>query len=426
MSAPRRSWWPDPLERRVALRYLAGRKSSRFASLNTKIAIAGVAIGVAALIVVLGIINGLRNDLRDKILVGNPHLHVLTFGANLRVNDWRAVLDSVRQDPDVVAAAPEVLVKTLVLNSANYPAAADVIGLDPDTGAVAVTALPQAITDGALDFRTTQDTVDGGIIIGYRLANRLSTYVGDVVSLISPNDVQNRNRALGVPTVRPWLFEVVGTFNTGMYQYDDEFIVMRLSEAQQFAGLGNAVSGIQIRVRDPWKAQEVGRRIETQLGYPYRTIAWQEQNQSLFGAMQLEKLGMALVITFISVVAAFNIIGTLTMIVGERTREIGILLAMGLRPASIGRIFVAQGATIGVVGTGLGLILGFTVAFVLDGSQLIRIDPSIYFIDHLPVHIEPFDVIAIMIVSLAIALAATIPASRFASRLQPVEAIRHE
>jgi lipoprotein-releasing system permease protein len=420
-----RRFWPTRIERRIALRYLTGRKASRFASLNTKIAIAGVAIGVAALIVVLGVINGLHNDLRDKILVGNPHIHVLTFGANLRIPDWRAVRDSIETDPDVVAAAPAVMVKSVIQNTAGYAAAVDVIGFDPDTGSAAVTPLPSAISPGALAFKTTQDSVDGAVILGYRLAEQLSTYPGDIVKLVSIPSVKV-NRALGAPTYRTWFFEVVGTFNTGMFQYDASFAVMRLDQAQRFADLDDAVSGVQVRVRDPWRAPEVAARLSAGLGYPYRTITWQEQNQSLFGAMKLEKLGMALVITFISVVAAFNIIGTLTMIVGERTREIGILVAMGLTPRSIGRIFVGQGATIGVIGTSLGLALGVAIAFVLDGSRLIRIDPSIYFIDHLPVQVEPLDVVAVVGVSLAIALAATIPAARFASRLEPVEAIRHE
>ncbi|MGE3618782.1 MAG: ABC transporter permease [Gemmatimonadales bacterium] len=421
-----RRFWPSAIERRIALRYLTGRKASRFASLNTRIAIAGVAIGVAALIVVMGVINGLHDDLRDKILVGNPHLHVLTIGANLRMDDWQAVLDTVRTDPDVVAAAPEVLVKSVVANAANYPVAVDIVGLDPDTGSVAVTPLPKAVSEGGLEFKTTIDSVEGGIVLGYRLAEMLSVYPGDVIRAVSFNDARTINRALGVPTIRPWVFEVVGTFNTGMYQYDAGFAVLRLDVAQRFAGLGQAVSGLQVRVRDPWTADVVARRLADRLGWPNRTMAWQEQNASLFGAMKLEKLGMALVIAFITLVAAFNIIGTLTMIVGERTREIGILLAMGLTPRAIGRLFVAQGATIGVVGTSLGLITGFALAFVIDGSELIKIDPSIYFIDHLPVSIQALDVVAVVAVSLLIALAATIPASRYASRLEPVDAIRHE
>jgi lipoprotein-releasing system permease protein len=420
---------PSRLERRIAVRYLRGRKASRFTSLNTRIATAGVAIGVAALIVILGIMTGLRNDLRDKILVGNPHIHVLTFGTTLRVDDWRRALDTIRTDRDVVAAAPEVLVKSLILNAADYPAAIDVVGLEPDTSAFAVTTLPRRI-EGDLSFRPRRDTtdlgfpVDGGIVLGRRLAARLSSYVGDVVTVISGNDVTRVNRAIGRPTPRYWQFEVTGTFDTGMFQYDDA--VMRLDVAQEFAGLGDAVSGIQVRVRDPWRAPEVAARLVERLGYPYRAVAWQDQNQSLFGALKLEKLGMGLIITFITIVAAFNIIGTLTMIVGEKTREIGILLAMGLTQRAIGRVFVAQGAAIGAVGTGVGLALGGGIAWLLNSSRLIRIDPSIYFIDHLPVHVQPLDVGIVILVSLSIALAATLPAARWAAALQPVEAIRHE
>jgi lipoprotein-releasing system permease protein len=420
-----RRLFPSRLERRIAIRYLRGRTASRFTSLNTRIATAGVAIGVAALIVVLGIMNGLHNDLRDKILVGNPHLHVLTYGASLRMDNWRDALEVVRADPDVVAATPEVIEKSLIMNTSQYAAAVDVLGLDPDTSAAAVITLPRAI-DGDLSFTVSSDSVDGAIVLGARLASRLNAYKGDIVTLIPKNDLSRINRTVGRPTWRYWFFEVTGTFNTGMFQYDDGFAVMRLDVAQRFAGLGEAVSGIQVRVRDPWAAPAVAARLSEQLGYPFRTVAWQEQNQSLFGALKLEKLGMGLIITFITIVAAFNIIGTLTMIVGEKTREIGILMAMGLTRRSIGRIFLAQGASIGLVGTAIGLVLGIGVGLVLNSSQVIRIDPSIYFIDHLPVQVEPLDIGIVVLVASTIALLATLPTSRWAARLEPVEAIRHE
>lgn len=418
--------WPTPLERRIGLRYLRGRKASRFTNLSAKIATAGVAIGVAALIVVLGITNGLHDDLRDKILVGNPHLHILTYGSNLRVENWREILDTVRRDPEVVAAAPEVLIKSLGFNSDGYPADIEVVSFDPDTGRAAVTRLPYTVSKGGLSLVPTRDSVDGAILLGYRLADRLSSYVGDVVTLYSAGDFRRKNAATGLPDPRSWRFEVTGTFETGMFQYDDQFAVLRLDIAQQFAGLGDAVSGVQVRIKDPWRARVVGARIDSLLGYPSRTVAWQDQNASLFGALKLEKLGMGLIITFITIVAAFNIIGTLTMIVGEKTREIGILLAMGLTPRSVGRIFLAQGAMIGVVGTAVGVLSGLLIGFLLDGSELIKIDPSTYFIDHLPVHIQILDVVAVVAISLLIALLATVPASRWAARLQPVDAIRHE
>jgi lipoprotein-releasing system permease protein len=416
---------PSSLERAIALRYMRGRKQSRFASLNTVIAVGGVAIGVMALIVVLGVMNGLRDDLRDRILVANPHLRILTYGPSLRMDSWREALDTIRSQPGVLAAAPEVLTKSLILNDANYPSAVDVVGFESDTGRMAVTTLSQKVTPGSLSFRTHSDSVDGGIVLGNRLASRLSAYVGDVVTLVPPTAARV-NRALGVAMPKFWRFEVTGTFDTGMYQYDDGFAVMDMAVAQRFAGLGDAVTGIQIRVDDPWKAPEVGRSLQRRLGYPFRSLDWQSQNQSLFSALQLEKLAMGLIICFVMVVAAFNIIGTLTMVVADKTKEIGILQAMGLPPSGIGRIFLTQGAIIGGVGTTIGLAGGLVLAYAIDASGLIKIDPAVYFIDHLPVHVELLDVFAVLLFSLLVAVVATLHPSRAAARLTPVEAIRHQ
>ena len=416
---------PSSLERAIALRYLRGRKKSRFASLTTMIAVGGVAVGVTALIVVLGVMNGLRDDLRDRILVANPHLRILTYGASLRMDNWREALDTVRENPDVVAAAPEVLTKSLILNSAEYPAAVDVVGLARDTGSRAVTSLSGYIEQGDLEFRARNDSVQGAIVLGYRLSSRLSAYVGDLVTLVSPTSAEV-NRITGTRVPNLWKFEVTGIFNTGMYQYDDGFAVMDLKVAQAFAGLGDAVTGIQIRLKDPWKAPQVGDSLQRRLGYPFRSFDWQSQNQSLFSALQLEKRAMGLIIGFIMLVAAFNIIGTLTMVVAEKTKEIGILQAMGLTPRGIGRVFLTQGAIIGGVGTALGLLGGLVLSYVIDRSGLIRIDPAVYFIDRLPVHLELLDVLAVVVFSFMVAVVATLHPSRAAARLTPVEAIRHE
>ena len=412
------------LERQIALRYLRSR-SSGVASLNTLISIGGVAVGVMALIVVLGVMNGLRDDLRERILVGAPHLRVLTYGAGLRMDDWREALATIRRDPEVLAAAPEVLTESIITTGADYATAVNVLGFDPDTGAMSVTTFPQSITRGDLSFETTRDSLDGGIIIGERLASRINAYPGDIVQLVPPTAARV-NRALGVPTVTFWRFEVTGTFNTGMYQYDNQFVVMPIAVAQQFAGLGDAVSGIEVRVADPDRAPAIGERLEKQLEYPYRALDWQTQNASLFSALKLEKIAMGLIIFFIMVVAAFNIVGTLTMVVADKTREIGILRAMGLTAPSVARIFLLQGGIIGLVGTSIGLGLGLLVAYLVDGSGLIRIDPAVYFIDRLPVHTEVRDVVIIVVASVLVALAATLYPSRTAARLAPVEAIRHE
>jgi len=428
--AERADFWaifrrPSSLEWRLARRYLRSRRSSSAASLNTVISAGGVAVGVMALIVVLGVMNGLRNDLRERILVANPHLRVLTFGAGLRMDDWRKVLQIVRKEPHVVAAAPEVISQAGITAGQDYGEGVNLVGFDADTGAHSVTSLPQSIRQGDLSFRTTKPNVDGGILLGARLANRLSVYPGDVVTLV-PVTQAKVNPALGVAVPRFWRFEVTGLFDTGMFQYDNQFVVVKMELAQKFTGLGDAVSGIAVRVDDPDRAPEIGELLEKRLGYPYRSLDWQTQNASLFSALQLEKLAMGLIIFFIMVVAAFNIVGTLTMVVADKTREIGILRAMGLTSPAVARVFLLQGAVIGGVGTAIGLTTGLTVAYVVDKSGWVRINPAVYFIDHLPVHVEASDVLVVVLASLAIAVLATVYPSRAAAGLTPVDAIRHE
>jgi lipoprotein-releasing system permease protein len=418
--------WPTRLERRIAGRYLRSRRSSRFASLHTVIATGGVAVGVMALIVVLGVMNGLRNDLRSRILVANPHLRVLTFGAGLRLDNWQEVLAQVRQEPGVVAAEPEVISQALITAGADYGEGVNLLGYEKgDSGAAQVTSLPQSIVGGDLSFQPARSGVDGAVLLGTRLASRLSVHPGDTVVMVAGTGVKV-NPAIGVAVPKYWTFEVTGLFDTGMFQYDNQYVVMSRELAQRFTGLGDAVSGISVRVDDPDRAPEIGERLEQRLGYPYRTLDWQTQNSSLFSALELEKLAMGVIIFFIMVVAAFNIVGTLTMVVTDKTREIGILQAMGLTAAAVARIFLAQGAVIGLVGTGLGLIGGLAVAYIVDASGWIRINPAVYFIDHLPVHVELLDILIVVAASAAIAVLATVYPSRSASRLTPVEAIRHE
>jgi lipoprotein-releasing system permease protein len=415
----------SPLELRVALRYLKSRRSSRLLSLITVIAVGGITVGVMALVIVLGVMNGLQNDLREKILVVNPHLRVLTYGEGLRLDGWPDVLAKVRRVPGVVAAAPFVLSQGIVSAGHDYAEGVAVIGVEADTGTRAVTSLPRHFTKGDLSFRTTQPGVDGGIAIGVRLASKLTVYPGDLVTIVAPAG-SKYNRSLGtfVPKLRR--YEVTGLFETGMYDYDNSFVVMRRDVAQDFAGLDSAVSGLEVRLADPRHADTFATTLEARLGYPYRALDWQSQNRSLFSALKLEKLGMGLVVFLICVVAAFNIVGTLTMVVRDKTREIGILLAMGMRRASIRRIFLAQGIFIGLAGTALGAVLGLVLGAMVNRGQLIPIDPSIYFIDHLPVHTEPRDAVFVIVASLLIATLAPLYPSIQAARLEPVGAIRYE
>ncbi|HEY3219430.1 MAG TPA: FtsX-like permease family protein [Gemmatimonadales bacterium] len=417
--------WPSQLDLRVAMRYLRSRRSSRLLSLITVIAVGGVTIGVMALVIVLGVMNGMQNDLREKILVVNPHLRVLTYGEGLRLDDWRDALGKVRRAADVVAAEPFVMSQGLISAGHDYAEGVMVIGVESDTGRLAVTSLPHYFTRGDLTFRTTRAGVEGGIAIGTRLSSKLSAYPGDVVTMVAPAGSQF-NRSLGAFIPKYRRYEVTGLFETGMYDYDNSYVVMGRQAAQEFAGLGGAVTGIEVRLAHPERATEAGQRLESILGYPYRALDWQLQNRSLFSALKLEKLAMGLVVFLICVVAAFNVVGTLTMVVRDKTREIGILLAMGMQRGRIRRVFLVQGVFIGLVGTVLGAVLGLIVGAAVNQGHLIPIDPSIYFIDHLPVLNNPLDALAVVAASLVIATLAPLYPSTQAARLDPVKAIRYE
>lgn len=413
------------LEHTIAGRYLRSRRSSRLVSLITLIATGGVTVGVMALIVVMGVMNGLQTDLREKILVASPHLRITTYGEGLRLDDWEQVLAKVQRQPGVLAAAPFVLSQGLLSAGADYSQGVYVLGLEPDTGAMSVTSLPRHFVRGDLSFQTTRTEVDGAVVLGRRLAERLSAFPGDHVTMVSPPG-SKFNAAVGTLVAKFWSFEVTGYFETGMYEYDNAYVVLPRSLAQRFAVLDHAVTGLDVRLREPGRAREMGKAIEDSLGYPYRTIDWQTQNASLFSALQLEKLAMGLILLLIVIVAAFNIVSTLTMVVTDKTREIGILRAMGLPAAAVRRVFVLQGAVIGLVGTTLGTALGMLVARLVDRRQLIALDPSVYFIDHLPVRVDPADLALIVVASVVVATIATVYPARQAAGLAPVEAIRDE
>ncbi len=221
-------------------------------------------------------------------------------------------------------------------------------------------------------------------------------------------------------------FGVVALVKTGMHEYDDQFTYMALDEAQRLAGLGTAVTGVEVRVQEPWRAGEVAARLAGTLGYPYRAVDWKQLNQVLFSALKLEKLGSAVFGMLIVLVAAFNIISTLVMVVADKTREIGILRSMGMTPLRILRIFLIQGLIVGVIGTTLGALTGIGLVWVQNRYGVIQIPPDVYQVDRLPVALDPVDIGAILAASLLITFAATIYPSLQASRLTPVEAIRHE
>ncbi|HEX8694050.1 MAG TPA: ABC transporter permease [Longimicrobium sp.] len=411
------------LEWFIGRRYLASRRGTRFLSLITLIAIGGVTVGVMALIVVIAVMTGLQKDLRDKILGVNPHIWVMTYGESMRMEDWRSVLGRVREVKDVAAAGPFVHTEVGVRNRAGYAEAAILRGIDPGQPGPQVTDIGATLRDHRLLPARTKSGLPA-IVLGESLAARASVFPGDTVTIISLQDAQVSAVGGLIPKMRR--FEVTGTFRTGMYEYDNKFLYTSIPAAQDVTGLGDAVSGLEVRVPDPMRASEVSERITETLGLPYRTDDWKTMNAALFSALKLEKLAMMVILLLIVIVAAFNIVSTLVMVVTDKTREIGILKSMGLTSAKVLRIFMIQGLVIGVVGAALGGLGGAVVTWAMDRYHLIKIPGEIYFVNHLPVGYDPLDLATILASTIAISFLATVYPAWQAARLAPVEAIRHE
>jgi lipoprotein-releasing system permease protein len=417
----------NPLEFSFAWRYLRSRRGSRLLSLISVIAIGGVMVAVSALIVIIGVMNGLQNDLREKILIGSPDVRVLTVGADMVMSSWEKQRDRVAaMRPGVQAVSPFVHGQAIINAGHKYSEGTFYMGIEPSRpGLVPVTRIRSTSRAGDFGFATT-DGKQRGVVLGNRLAERLQVTPGiDSVTMISAGSGQ-LDPVTGAPIPHSEKFEVTGIFETGMYEYDNSYVFMSLASAQALGQLGNSVTGLEVRTRTRDEAPHVARTIEDTLGFPYRTDDWQAQNSQLFHALKLEKFGMTFILLLIVLVAAFNIVSTLTMVVTDKTREIGILRAMGMPARSIRRIFFAQGVVIGLVGTLAGLVLGLVASLAIDRYKIIALDPSVYFIDHLPVATQALDVVLIVLASLVIAALATLYPARQAARLFPVEAIRHE
>ena len=414
-----------PLELDIALRYLRGsRRGSRLLSFISVIAIGGVVVGVAALIVVMGVMNGLQRDMRDKILIGTPDIRVTSVGTNARLDDWPAMLAKVQRTPGVVAAAPYVMTQALASTAPNQVDGGIVVGLPPaGSGLPRVTDIERYVVSGHFRFAGS-DSGGLGIVLGKLLAARLGVDTGGTIT-ITGFGTREPNAATGQLSPTIMQFEVMGIFDTGLYDYDNSFMYMSLASAQELAGLGSGVTGIEVKTRDRTDATAISARLAPVIA-PYTTIDWQQQNRSLFQALQLEKLGMGFILLLIVLVAAFNIVSNLTMVVADKTREIGILKAMGMTSRSVHRVFFTQGIIIGATGTAFGVILGIAVSLALGKYNLIKLDPEAYFIDHLPVATDALDVVITVVASLAIAALATAYPSRQAARLYPIEAIRHD
>jgi lipoprotein-releasing system permease protein len=412
----------------IARHYLGSSRGRGLLSLITWIALGGVTVGVTALVVVIAVMTGMQEDLRAKILESTPHVLVLEQGTSLRLQDWDRVVDTILEVDEVVGAAPFVLSTVAVIRGSgrtSYTQTADLYGISVDTARTPATDMERKILEGALDLETPASGVSP-ILLGQGLADRMQLFEGDTIVLVAMENLRQDPFSGGLsPALRQ--FEVTGTFTTGMYDYDTRNVYTNLPAAQDLLGLApDTVSGIGVRTTDPELAGRVGEEIRARLGAPYYVESWITTNRALFSALKLEKLAMGLILSLIVVVAAFNIVSTLVMVVADRTREIGILKAMGMTRGGILRVFVLQGAWIGIVGTVVGTALGVLLCWLLETYEIIRIPPDVYFVDHLPVSLRLVDLAAIVAVSVLVAFAATVYPAVQASRLEPVDAIRHD
>ncbi len=370
-----------------------------------------------ALIVVTGVMSGLQSEIRDRILGTNPHVMLLAYGEGLRLENWQGVLDTVRTDEAVSLAEPFVYSDALVFQDVNYQQGVVLRGVTED----GARRLSEQVIAGDFDHDGSGDLP--GIVLGFRLADRLLVGLGDTINLVSGHGAE-LTAAGFIPKFER--VRVTGLFKSGMYEYDSTMGYVPLRAAQDLLGLGNAVTGLALWVDQPWEADAIAERLRAELNYQYALRDWKRMNEGLFSALKLEKMGMALILFLIVLVAAFNIVSTLIMVVTDKTREIGILRSMGMTARRILRVFMLQGLTIGVAGTVLGVIGGIGVAWAIDEFGLISLPGDVYLIDRLPVVLNPVDLIVIVLVSTFITFVATIYPSRQAAGLPPVEAIRRE
>ena len=408
----------------IGLRYLKAKRKQTFVSLITLISIAGVMVGVTALIVVIAVMNGFKEDLRDKILGVTSHVVISRFDGN--ISKYQEVRAKVEEVSGVNAATPFIYTQVMI-SSRKAISGAVLRGIEPKTASKVIN-LPKNLRAGSLEELEAENKPEGmrstpGIILGNELARNIGASRGEPVTVISP---LGRLTPLGrVP--RSQTFRVAGIFDSGMYEYDSTIAYVSLWAAQRFLGIGDRVTGIEVRVDDIYEADRVARAIGKALdGYPYWSRDWMRMNKNLFSALKLEKIVMFIILTLIILVAAFNIVGTLIMVVIEKTRDIAILKSMGATRRSIMKIFMIEGAVIGLVGTLLGLLGGYTLCTLLATYKFIELPSDVYYISTLPVKMNPLDVALIALAAIVITLAASVYPAWQASRFDPAEAIRYE
>jgi lipoprotein-releasing system permease protein len=405
-----------PFELFLGLRYLTARGQRTNLSLFVWIGVGGVFLGVAALIVVLAVMTGFQDGIRDKIISANPHLLIFQTGAGLA--DADGVAARVRAVPGVRSATPFVLQQALFTTEGGGSHGGLVRGValhDPSV----LSDLKRQVSSGSLAA-----LVDGrqSILLGVELARTLGVVPGDAITVISPKGALT---AVGmVPKMRR--FTVAGTVQIGMYEYDASIAYLGLDVAREFADLPAGVTGLEVKLDDPFDAKRVGAAISRTLGFPFWIRDWMDMNRNLFAALQLEKLALFVIVTIIVLVAAFAIIGHLVLLVAEKRKEIGVLKAIGASAPSITLVFFSVGMMISVAGTVAGSVVGLALIWVQNTYKIIRLAGDVYQIDHLPMKLSPTDFVLIVGATLALSFLATVLPARRAGALSPVDVLRYE
>jgi lipoprotein-releasing system permease protein len=418
----------------IAARYLRAKRRQAMVGVITLISVIGVAAGVASLIIALAVTNGMSRDLQQKLLGSTAHV-MLMRTANDGMRDWQPLLERLRRLPHVTAAAPALYEEVLIARGARS-GGAQIEGIIP-ADQRAVSDILQSLKQGdpnALEPETKQAGEPAGqqasgdatalppIVIGEDLAVSLGTELGDKVLVVSP---QGELTPLGI-LPRYMAFRVAGIFHSGFFQYDSSYAFVRLTDAQRLFSEPDLISAINFKIDDMNQAPAVGREIEAAAGSGFETTNWMEENRDLFRALHTEQLATFIVLALIVCVAALNILIALTMMVMEKTKDIAVMMSFGVRVDQVRRIFLLQGLLISLIGTALGLVLGYGLSWLGGHYRFIHLDPSVYSIDYLPFAPRLVDAVIVATVSLGVSLLATLYPSASAAKVLPAEALRYE
>lgn len=406
------------VDRIIARRYLFAKRTVAFVNVISLISIIGVTIGVAALIVVLSVFNGFGSLVTSLLVSFDPHLRIESI-KRIDMSAYAPLVKYLKDQDKVAGFAPFVNGKALVV-SRGVTRVINVRGVDPE-GIGKVSGLKDKIVLGSAKLK---DEDSNGIVLGMALADRLGTIIGDTISVVSPSGVEVALLQMGQPLIRR--FRVTGIYETNNKDYDSYYAYVSLESGQTLFGVNKQIDGIEVRFVDLSYSDSFKAKLQKQFGNDFRILTWFDLHKELYTVMQVERWSAYLILCLIIAVASFNLLGSLTLAVIEKRRDIGILKAMGITNKLVGQIFLLQGLVVGVAGALLGTALGLGVVYLQKHYHLFPLDPTVYIISAIPVEVRWFDLVVVMVAAVALCLLASRYPAKRASQLIPVEAIRWE